>query len=223
MKKTNIFKTIVVAAIACVTIVACVVFAGCGKASELVGIYKEYHTTNHNTSMGDMDLGYQHEYTLEVYSDKTYKMEYSAFYCISQWTGSSNRTVIQYGTYTTEASADEGQVVYNLSAPTRIIFYAMCGGYNGIATEVIAYADTDNWAQCAPQSEEGGHLIYTLTARSMTEEYTSAKQLINTVGRSYKVTCESGNLHRMTVEVTSHKGKNINGYDNIIPVDEWVS
>lgn len=218
MKKSNIGKLIVAAALVCATSVVCVAFTGCGnKTTELVGMYKEYATTNHNTSLGDMDLGYQHEYTLEVYSDNTYVMEYNAFYCVSQWTGSSNRTVIQYGTYTTEASSEEGEVVYNLSAPTRIIFFAMCGGYNGIPTEVIAYADTDNWDQSCPVTEEDGNFIYTLTARSLTEEYTSAQQFISTIGRSYKATCQTGECHIMEVEVTSHNGKNINGYDNIIP------
>lgn len=224
MKKSNIAKFTLAAALACATGVACVAFAGCGKNAsvECVGTYKEYMTTNHNTSQGDMELGYQHEYTLEVYSDNTYKMEYSAFYCISQWQGSSNRTVIQYGTYTTAESTEEGTAVYELSKPSRIIFFAMCGGYNGIPTSTIAYADTANWDKVSPTSEEGGHFIYTLTARSLTEEYTSAEQLINTVGRSYKVTCQTGEFHRMEVEVVSHKGKNINGYDNIIPLDAWV-
>ncbi len=215
MKKSNICKLIVAAAVACVTVVACVAFAGCGKKTELVGMYKEYHTTNHNTSKGDMDLGYQHEYTLEVYSDNTYVMEYNAFYAIQQMTGTCSRTVIQYGTYTKADSSEEGQVVYELSAPTRIIFFAMYGGSNSAPTEVTAYADTDNWGKCAPLSEEG-HLIYQLTARSLTEEYETAKQFINTIGRSYKATCQADELHRMTVEVTSHNGKNINGYDNII-------
>lgn len=222
MKKSNIFKLIIAAAVACVTVVACVAFAGCGK-TELVGIYKEYNTTNHNTSKGDMDLGYQHEYTLEVYSDNTYKMEYNAFYCISQWTGSSSRTVIQYGTYTKADGTEEGTVVYELSAPTRMIFFAMCGGYNGIPTEVMAYADTANWAQASPLDEETGYLTYTLTARSLTEEYASAEHLMSVLGRTYKATCQTGELHRMTVEVTSNSGKNINGYDNIVTdVNAWV-
>lgn len=219
MKKSNIFKLIVVAAIACITVVACVAFAGCGKTTELVGMYKEYHTTNHNTSNGDMDLGYQHEYTLEVYSDNTYVMEYNAFYAIQQMTGTCNRTVIQYGTYTTSETSEEGQVVYELSAPTRIVFFAMYGGSNGSPTQVIAYADTANWDKCSPISEETGNFTYTLTSRSMIEEYKSAEQFINTIGRSYKATCQSGEFHRMTVEVTSHNGKNINGYDNIIVAD----
>ncbi|MCM1440022.1 MAG: hypothetical protein NC131_12600 [Roseburia sp.] len=220
MKKSNILKLIVVAVVASVTVVAGVLFAGCGKKSELVGMYKEYHTTNHNTSKGDMDLGYQHEYTLEVYSDNTYVMEYNAFYAIQQMTGTCNRTVIQYGTYKTAEGAEEGQVVYELSAPTRIIFFAMYGGSNGSPTQVTAYADTANWDKCYPIAEETGNFTYTLTSRSMIEEYKTAQQFINTIGRSYKATCQSGELHRMTVEVTSHNGKNINGYDNIVVADE---
>lgn len=223
MKKSNIFKLIVVAAIACATIIATVAFAGCGsKSAELVGTYKEYHTTSHNTSTGDMSLGYQHEYTLEVYSDNTYVMEYNAFYAISQMTGNCGRTVIQYGTYKTVESAEEGMVAYELSAPTRIVFFAMYGGSNGAPTHVTVYADTANWDKCSPLDEEG-NLTFQLHSRALTETYTSATQFINTIGRSYKVTCQSGEYHRMSVEVTSHNGNNINGYDSIIPVDEWVA
>ena len=224
MKKSNILKLIVVAAIACVTVLACIAFAACGgdKKAELVGTYKEYHTTNHNTSGGSpeaMQLGYQHEYTLELYSDNSYKMEYNAFYAIAQMTGNSNRTVIQYGTYTAGESSEEGTAVYNLSAPTRIVFFAMNGGSNGAPTQVTAYADTDNWASCSPL-DESGFFSYTLTSRSTMETYETAKQFLNTIGREYKVTVQTGELHRMTVEVTSNGGKNINGYDNIIVSDE---
>ncbi len=219
MKKSNVGKFLVVAAVACTTIASGVVFGGCGKTeAELIGVYKEYHTTNHNTSGGDMDLGYQHEYTLEVYSDNTYVMEYNAFYAIQQMTGTCNRTVIQYGTYTTAESTEEGSVVYDLSSPSKIIFFAMYGGSNGSPTQVTAYADTANWNKCFPMSEEG-NFEYTLTSRSMIETYTSADSLIKTIGRSYKATCQTNEYHRMTVEVTSHNGKNINGYDNIIVIE----
>jgi len=222
MKKSNIGKLLVAAVIACATIVASVVIAGCSKkSSELVGMYKEYHTTNHNTSGGNMDNGYQHEYTLEVYSDNTYVMEYNAFYAIQQMTGTCERTVISYGTYKTVEGAEEGQVVYELSKPSRIIFFAMYGGSNGSPTQVSAYADTDNWDKCSPLSEDGS-FTYQQTPRALVETYTSATQFINTIGRTYKVTCQSGEYHRMSVEVTSHNGKNINGYDNIIPLDDWV-
>lgn len=219
MKKSNVCKLLVVAAIACSTVVSGVVLGGCNKKStELVGTYKEYHTTNHNTSDGNMDNGYQHEYTLEVYSDNTYVMEYNAFYAIQQMTGTCNRTVIQYGTYTTAESTEWGSVVYELSSPSRIIFFAMYGGSNGSPTQVTAYADTANWGKCSPMTEEGD-FEYTLTSRSMIETYKSADSFIKTIGRSYKVTCQTEEFHRMSVEVTSHNGKNINGYDNIIVIE----
>lgn len=220
MKKTNILKLIVTAAIACITIVATVALAGCGssKSAELVGTYKAYRANNHS----DAADGYQYEYTLELYSDNTYRMEHNAFYCIPYWTGVSERTVIQYGTYTTGGTEEEGKAVYELGKPNRVIFMAMCGGYNGLLTEVKAYADTDNWSKCSPADEETGSLVYALQSRSETEEYASADQLINTLGRAYKVTCDVDGLHRMTVEVTSHGGKQINGYDNIIvEEDGW--
>lgn len=223
MKKFNIAKLVTVAAVACATVATAVAFTGCGKSADLLGMYKEFNTTNHNNiPEGAEGKAYQHEYTLEVYSDNTYKMEYNAFYAIQQMNNTSARTVFQYGTYTTEASPEEGKVVYNLGKPDRIIFYAMFGGANGSATEVTAYADTANWSNCYPISSDTGLFTYQLSSRSLVEEYKSAEQFINTIGRTYKVTCQSGEYHRMTVEVTSHKGKNINGYDNIVVNDNWV-
>lgn len=218
MKKSNIFKLIVVTVIACVTVVACVAFAGCGKKAELVGTYKAYKANNHS----DAADGYQHEYTLEVYSDNTYRMEYNAFYAIPFWQGVCSRTVIQYGKYTTGNATEEGTVVYNIDKPTRVIYMAMCGGYNGIPVEVKAFADTDNWDKLSPATEEG-HLLFALQSRSEPEDYASAEQLLNTLGRAYEVTCDASDLHRITnVVVKSHGGKQINGYDNVIvEEDGW--
>ena len=97
---------------------------------------------------------------------------------------------------------------------------AMCGGYNGIPTDVKAFADTDNWDKISPANEDGS-LVFALHSRSESEEYASAEQLLNTLGRTYKVTCDASELHRITtLEVTSHGGKQINGYDNIVVEEE---
>ncbi len=215
MKKSNILKLIVVAAIACITVIATVALSACGSA-KLVGTYKAYKANNHS----DVADGYQHEYTLEVYGDNTYRMEYNAFYAIPFWQGVSSRTVIQYGKYTKATTEEEGKVAYELGKPTRVIYMAMCGGYNGIPTDVKAFADTDNWDKISPANEDGS-LVFALHSRSESEEYASAEQLLNTLGRTYKVTCDASELHRITtLEVTSHGGKQINGYDNIVVEEE---
>ena len=221
MKKTNIFKLIVVAAVACVTVVACIAFAGCGKKVELVDTYKEYVATNHSTPNIAVEApkGYQHEYTLKVYSDNTYEMQYEAFYAITQWTGAPSRTVIQYGTYEKANGTEEGTVVYTLSKPTRVVFFAKMAGQTA-DHGVIAYADSATWDTIYPKTDDNT-LLYALHSRSESEEYKSGEQLLNTLGRSYTVTCTT-ETHRMEVKVTSHKGDQINGYDNIYPVDAWV-
>lgn len=220
MKKLG--KLLTLATLAVATIVLAVALAGCGgdKSATLVGTYKAYKANNH----ADVADGYQYEYTLELFSDNTYRMEHNEFYAIPFWTGVSERTIIQYGTYTKGESAEEGKAVYDLGKPNRVIYMAMCGGYNGIPTEVLAYGDTANWDKCTPNPSEDqpGVLTFALHSRAEAEEYISADQLLNTLGRTYKVTCEVDGLHRMTVEVTSHGGKQVNGYDNIIvEEDGW--
>ena len=192
----------------CAALTACLAFAGCSEDPvELVGMYKYYEVSNHNTAK-DPARAYSQEYRLDLYSDNTYVMTHQAFWGMANGPDMvCGREMVYFGTYTTvsESSVD-GSAVYNLEKPTRIILF------HQERSEVANSVDTDNWPQVTEDSD--GYFRYQVSQRAGTEEWATAEDFIEAYYRTYTVTCDTASKS-MEVKVTSHNGVEIDGYSQV--------
>ncbi len=170
MKKALRIITLVLLVTMVFTLVACT------PKSE--GLYSQQYLHNHTDATDPVSYAY----TLEIYSNGTYSMNYETMWAIPQVTLTYGRDITAYGKYEVkEENAEEGTITYTLSLPTRI---TMITEERSSVTLVV---DTDRWPAGDPENEVAAGITYTLNARAETEVWENAEDFIAAYGRSYEV------------------------------------
>ncbi len=181
---------IVLAASLCLSLTAC-------GGPESVGLYSYQYLHNHK------DESDAYTYTLEVFSDNTYRLNYETMWGIPMVTLVYGRDVTAYGNLTVkEENAEEGTITYLLEMPTRIQLITES------RSAVTCVVDTANWPAGNPDEDIPAGISYTINERATTEVYETPEALIAAVGRTYEIVCDTTNGN-MTVTVTSHDGQQI--------------
>ena len=172
--------------------------AGCG-GTKTVGLYSQQYQHNHT----DVADPVSYTYTLEVYSDGTYRLNYETLWGIPVVTLVYGRDLTSYGKYTEkERNDEEGTVTYTLEMPTRMTFIGQ------ERSSVNLVVDTDNWPKGDEAEDVAPGFTFTLNARAETEVWENAADFLANYGRAYEVVCDTVN-HTMKVTVTSHDGQQI--------------
>ena len=167
MKKIS---TLVLSLIMVFTLVAC--------APKSEGLYSQQYVHNHTDMTDPLD----YTYTLEIFSDGTYRMNYETRWAIPVVTLVYGRDITAYGEYEVkEENAEEGTITYTLLMPTRITMI------HEERSSVSAVVDTDNWPAGDPDNDVAPGFTYTLNARAETEVWEKAEDFIAAYGRSYEV------------------------------------
>lgn len=169
----------------------------CSTKSE--GLYSQQYLHNHTDMADPLDYAY----TLEIFSDGTYKMNYETRWAIPVVTLVYGRDITAYGKYEVkEENAEEGTITYTLLMPTRITLIAE------ERSSVTAVVDTDRWPAGDPDNDVAPGFTYTLNARAETEVWENAEDFIAAYGRSYECVVDTV---MGTMKVTVLNGDQIPG------------
>lgn len=150
-------------------------------------------------------------YDLQLYSDGTYTMVYSASVAISFVPiFNYGRIVTTYGTYeVTDGDFDEASMTVKLSTPTRVRLAAYANNNN--ANGAMTIVDSDNWLDGDPDGDGEDGFYYTLFQRAESEYYTTKEDFMNALGRAYtcEITVNEMNPYnkQMTVTVDDSRGQ----------------
>lgn len=170
----------------------CLTMSGCG-APKTVGLYSYQYQHNHK----DMEDPISYAYTLEVFKDGTYRMNYETLWALPVVTLTYGRDITAYGKYEVkEQNEEEGTITYTLAMPTRI---TMIHEERSSVTFVV---DTDNWPAGDPENGVNPGLTYAINPRAEVETWENAADFIAAYGRTYECVCDT-TIGSMKVSVTN--------------------
>ena len=191
MKRTLSMLLVVVLALSC-----CLVMTGCG-APKTTGLYSYQYLHNHADAADPVSYAY----TLEVYSDNTYRLNYETMWGMPMYTLVYGRDLTAYGKCSVkEKNEDEGTITYTLEMPTRLTMI------HEERSSVSTVVDTDNWPKGDEAEGVAPGITYTLNARAETEVWENAADFIAAYGRTYEIVCDTVTG---TMKVTVTNGEQI--------------